>query len=69
MSDGLRSPKKKLPIKITDVDCVHVNNVNILESCQGQIGENFTSQTTCTNNKDFALIPQEVLDLRRRSQG
>lgn len=32
------SPKEKLSIEITDIDRVHVDNVNILESSQRQIG-------------------------------
>lgn len=37
------APKEELSVQITDVYGVHVNNVNVLESCQGEVGEDFAS--------------------------
>jgi hypothetical protein len=30
--EDIQVPKEKLPVQITDIDCVHINNMDILES-------------------------------------
>ena len=57
------TPEQELPIQVADVYRVHVNDVNVLEARQGEVGENLASETPCTDDEDFGLIPQEVLDL------
>jgi hypothetical protein len=56
-------PEEKLTIKIADVDSVHVDEMDVLEPSQSKIGEYLASQTTCADDKNFALVPQEVLHL------
>ena len=31
-------PEQKLAIEIADIDCIHINNMNILEASKRQIG-------------------------------
>lgn len=37
--------------------------MNILETSQSQVGQNFASQSTRADDEDFDLIPQEILYL------
>jgi len=37
------TPEKKLAVQITDIDGVHVDNMNVLESSQRQIGKNLAT--------------------------
>ena len=60
------SPEEELSVQITNVDRVHVDDMNVLEPRQGEVGEDLTSQTTCADNKDFALVPKKVFDLFQR---
>lgn len=46
----LGAPKEELPIEVTDVDGVHVNDMNVLEPGESKIGQNLTSESTCTNH-------------------
>ena len=57
------TPKKKLPIQVTNIDGVHVDHMNILETGQGEICKDFTTQTARSDDKDFALIAEKSLDL------
>lgn len=44
------APKQKLSIQITDINSVHVNDMNVLETEQREVGENFASQAASTND-------------------
>ena len=57
-----------MPVQITDVDGVHVDDMNIFESSQGEIGEDLTSKTPCTDYEDLALIAEEIFDLDERKR-
>ena len=57
------TPKEELTVEVTDVDRVHVYYMNILETRECEIRQDLASQTTRANDKNFALIPQEVFNL------
>lgn len=50
-------PEKELPVQITDVNGIHVNDMDVLEPWQCEIGENLTTKATCTDDEDFAFVP------------
>lgn len=59
-------PKQKLTIEITDVDGVHVDDMNILEASQREIGKNLAAETASTDDQDLGLISKKVFDLERK---
>lgn len=52
-----RTPEQELSIEVTDVNGIHVDNVNVLEPGKGEVRKDFTAKTTCTNDEDLALVP------------
>lgn len=46
-------PKEKLPVQVADVDCVHVDDVNVFEAHQRQIGKDLASETSSSNYEDL----------------
>ena len=63
IDSGEDKPKEKLPVQIANVDSVHVDYMDVLEPGQGQVGQDLTTKTTRTNDKNFGLISQEILHL------
>lgn len=46
-------PEQELTVKVGDVDGVHIDDVNVFEAGQGQVLEDFTAQTTGTNDQNL----------------
>jgi hypothetical protein len=44
------APEQELSVQVTDVDGVHVNNVDVLEPSKSEIGQDLTSETTSAND-------------------
>ncbi len=38
-------PEQELPVQIADINCIHVNHVDVSEPHEGQILQKFTAQT------------------------
>lgn len=53
------APEQELSIQVADIYGVHIDNMDILEPRQGEVGEDFASQTSSPDDKDLALIPKE----------
>lgn len=58
-----------MSVQITDVDCVHVDDMDVLETSQGEIGEDLASEASRTDDENFALIAEELFDLERGASG
>ena len=54
--DIFNVPEQELTVKVTDVDRVHVYYMNVLESGQGEVGQDLAPQPTRTNDKDLAFV-------------
>jgi hypothetical protein len=52
-----------LPVEITDVDCIHINYVNVLEAGKRQIGQDLAAQTASADNQNLGVISQKVFYL------
>lgn len=44
-------PEQELAIQIAEVNCVHVDHIDIFEARKSQILQDFTAKTTCTDNE------------------
>lgn len=58
-------PEKKLPIEVADIYGIHVNDVNVLEAGEREVGKDLASQSSSANHEDLALIPEEFLNLHK----
>lgn len=63
---GRYVPEQELTVQIADVDGVHVDNMDILESGKSQIGQNLAPQSTSANDKDFDPLTKPFLGLEMR---
>lgn len=63
LKSGIGAPEQKLTIEVADIDGVHINDVNILEPCQREVGQNLATQPASADDQDFALVPKEIFDL------
>lgn len=61
------APEEELSVEVADIDRVHVNDVNVLEASQSEVGENLTTKATSADDKDLRLVTQEVLHLQSAS--
>jgi len=52
-----------LSVQVTNIDRVHIDNMNILEARKREVGKNLTPQPPGANDEDFAAFPQEFLHL------
>ena len=52
-----------MSVEIADVDCIHINYVNVLEASQCQIGQDLATQTASADNQNLGLISQKVFYL------
>lgn len=50
------SPKEKLTVQVTDIDRIHVYYMDVLETGQSEVGQDFASESTSTNDQDLALF-------------
>jgi hypothetical protein len=58
-----------LPVEITDVDCIHINYVNVLEAGKRQIGQDLAAQTASADNQNLGVISQKVFYLDAGEDG
>ena len=58
-------PEQELAVQIRDVDGVHVNDMNIRKARQGQVLEDFTSETASTNDENLCVL-DKVFNLQVR---
>ena len=49
-------PEKELAIKIRQVDPVKVNDCNIFDTRHGEVFEDFTAKTSCSNDEHFCIL-------------
>lgn len=63
VDQGINSPEKKLSVKVANIDSVHVDNMDVLETGQREVRKNFASKAASTYDEDLALVSQEVFDL------
>lgn len=56
-------PEKELSIKIGDVNRVHVDDIYVSESGQGEVFEELAAQATSSNDQDPAVVFQEWKNL------
>jgi hypothetical protein len=61
-----RVPEEELAVEIADINGVHVDDMNILEAGQSQVGKNLAAETTSANDEYLCLIPEKVFDLDRK---
>lgn len=59
----MAAPKQELSIKITDINRIHVDDMNILESGEREVRQDFAPQAAGANDEDLALVAQKVLHL------
>ena len=48
--------EQKLPIKIRHINCVHIDDVDVLEPAQSQSFQYFTAQSASADDEDAATI-------------
>lgn len=56
-------PEEKLSVQVADIYRVHVDDMDVLESGKSEVGQDLTSKTTSTNDKNLATVSQKALDL------
>ena len=56
-------PEEELAVEITDVNGIHVYDVNILETRQRQVCQDLAAQATSADHKNLAFISQKILYL------
>ena len=56
---GRSSPKEELSIEIGDINSVHINDMNLLETGEREIFEDFTTQAACTYDQN--LVGVEII--------
>lgn len=61
-------PEEKLSVQVTDVDRVHVDDMNVFEPGEGEIRENLAAQPSGPDDKNLAAISQKIFDLGRVSR-
>ena len=54
---------RKKPVQVTDVYGIHVDDMNVLEPGEGKVRQDLTTETSGTDDKNLALVPQKVLYL------
>ena len=59
-------PEQELSVQVTNVDRVHVDDMDILEAHERQVRQNFASQSTRANDQNLALLSQETLHLHSK---
>ena len=57
-----------MTVEIADIDRVHVDNMNILESSQGKVGEDLAAKTSRAYDKHLTLVAKEVFNLESACQ-
>lgn len=55
----MHEPKEKLTVKVAYINSVHVNDVNVLESREREIGKNLAAKSAGTNDEDLTFISEE----------
>ena len=55
--------KEELAVEIGDVNGVHVNDINVAKARQSQVLQNLTTEATCTDTENFAVVMNELTDL------
>ena len=56
-------PEEKLSVEIAYINCIHVNDMNILEASKGQISQDLTSKSSCSDYQDSRGFSEKFLDL------
>lgn len=56
-------PKEKLSIQVADIYSVHVDDVNVFEPSQCQVGQNLATKASSSDHQDFCFIAQEIFNL------
>jgi hypothetical protein len=64
----IHTPEEELSVEVADINCVHIDNMNIFESKQGQILQNLTSKSTSSNYKNARVDIQEGSPLRKTNR-
>jgi len=50
-------PEEKLAVEIGDLDSVHIDDLNVLESRERQVLEQFAAQTTSPHHQNPGQLP------------
>jgi len=53
-------PEQKLSVQVTDVDGIHVDDVNVGKPQQSQILQNFATQPAGSDHKNLARLTYEI---------
>ena len=61
-------PEEELAVQVTNVDGVHVDDMDVLEPRQRQIREDLAAQTTSANDQNLCPISKQILHLSRSPQ-
>ena len=59
-------PEQKLSIEVGQIYGVHVDDVDLAETHEGQVLEQFASQPTSADDEDAHVLQHDVQQLRRR---
>ena len=54
------APEKELSIQVRHIDCIHVNDVYVAETGQGQVFQELTAKTTSTHAEYSTTIVQKL---------
>ena len=57
-------PEQELSVQVTNVDRVHVDDMNVFKARQCKVCKNLTAQAARANDQNLALVAQKALDLK-----
>ena len=60
----IRLSEQELPVEVGQVNCVHVNHINVPEAHHGQVLEEFTAKPASPNDQDLDVLQEEWQDVR-----
>lgn len=65
------TPEEKLTIEICDLDTVHINNIQVLETWKSQVLQQFTAQTPCSHHQHSCILAKIIPQLqpKRKNAG
>ena len=53
-------PEKEVPVKVGYVDCVHIDDIDVSKSRQGQVLQKLATEASGTDAEYSAVVVQEV---------
>lgn len=60
---GRNTPEQELSVEVADVDSIEVDDMDVFEAEQGQVGKDLATQSACSNNQDLEVFTQTSLCL------